>query len=68
MEAPGQCHGRGHRFRNVPEAGALGQEWGERPPCSQGTAPSFLPSSEAPEGTGPLQRRDFKSTKTNWLN
>ena len=43
MEAPRQCHGRGHRFRNVPEPGALGQEGRERPPCSQGTAPSFLP-------------------------
>lgn len=44
VESPGQCHGRGHRFRNVPEPGALGQERGERPPYSQGTAPSFLPS------------------------
>lgn len=43
MESPGQCHGRGHRFRNVPEPRALGQEGGERQPCSQGTAPSFPP-------------------------
>lgn len=67
MESPGQCHGRGHRFRNVPEPRALGQEGGERQPCSQGTAPSFppslLPFSEAPEGTEPLLEEGLQVDK-----